>query len=142
MGDPWVRPDQRDEVRSKVCVFSCELDGEGGEEEVDVTPIFEISPEERSAELSICECPFCNGLRNSSLPRSCQPVQPVDGGLSEVPGPEFYLVQNGSAGSLQTTSATAVPELGSLCGAETIEDYRITCRIFISGAYHRKHGVI
>jgi hypothetical protein len=30
VGDPWIRPDQRDKERSEVGILVCELDGDGG----------------------------------------------------------------------------------------------------------------
>ena len=71
--------------------------------------------------MTACEQPLRNGLRDGALPRSGQPIQPVDGGLAKVPCPEFDGVQNGSACSLETAFAFTMSILGPVCAAETIE---------------------
>jgi hypothetical protein len=39
MSDPWIRPDPGHEARSEIRVRAGELDGESGEDEVDVSPV-------------------------------------------------------------------------------------------------------
>ena len=64
----------------------CELDGQGGEDEVEVAPVLEVSrTEERGTELSFYEQPLRDRLRDRALSCPCQSVEPVDGGLAEVP---------------------------------------------------------
>ena len=43
VGDPRIGLDQRDKERSEIGVLARELDGEGGEDEVEVAPILKIS---------------------------------------------------------------------------------------------------
>ena len=135
----WIRSDQRDEDRSEVGIFACELYSKGGEYEVEVAPIREVSrTEEGGTELSICEHPLRNRLRDRALACPGQPVQPVDRRLVEVPCPEFNLVQDGDAGSLQTSSPATVPILCCPRTAEIVEDSYLSCRNLMSGAYRKK----
>ena len=127
MGDSRIRPHQWDDARSELGVPARELDSEGGEDEPEVAPIREISrTEERGPELPIREHPLCDRLSDGALPRPSQPIQPVDGRLVEIPGPESDLVQDTPAGSPQTASAIPMPILSGLRTAETIEDSRFT----------------
>ena len=101
MDNFWIRLHERDEDRSEFGVPPCELDGQGGEYEVEVAPVLKVSrAEERGPEASVCECPLGDRLRDGALPRSGESVQPVDGWLLEVPCPVPNLVQNGSTSSL------------------------------------------
>lgn len=84
--------------------------------------------------MSICECPLGDRLCDGALPRSGKPIQPVDWGLSEVRFPVLDLVQNGSAGSLETTSTATMSILCLPCTADIIKDSRLGCRRFGSGA--------
>jgi hypothetical protein len=114
--DSWIRLDQLYEDRSIFGVFPCELDSQGGEDEVEVAPVLEVSrAEEGGTEPSVCERPLRDGLRDGGLPRSSEPIQPVDRGLVKVARPEFDLVQNGPASSLETTITVAMSILGLLC---------------------------
>ena len=123
MDDSRIRLHQWDEDRPKFCVPACKLDRKGWENELEVAPIQEVPrAEERGSELSICEYPLRDRLRNGALPRPGQPVQPIDGGLIEIPRPELDLVQDSSASSLQTTLAVPMPILSCLRAAEIIED--------------------
>ena len=95
---------------------------------MEVAPILKVPrTEERGPELTVREHPLGDGLRDSTLPRPSQPIQPVDRRLVEISCPEFDLVQDSSAGSLQATFAIAMPIFGSLCTAEIIEDSRFGC---------------
>ena len=139
MSSPWVGLDQRDKERSKLGVLARELGSEGGKDEMEVAPILKISrAEEGGSKVSIRERPLRNRLRNSGLPRSGQPAQPVDRGLAEVPRPEIDLVQNSPASPLQTTSTIVMPKVGTFCMAKTLEDCCFVCRMFMSGAYDQK----
>ena len=77
--------------------------------------------------MTICEHPLRDCLRDGALPRSGQPIQPVDRRPIEVPRPEFNLVQDSTAGALQTTFTVAMQVLGSLRTAESIENGRFSC---------------
>ena len=95
---------------------------------MEVAPILEVPrTEERGTELTVREHPLRDGLRDRTLPRPRQPIQPVDGRLVEISCPEFDLVQDSSTGSLQTTFAVAMPIFGPLCTAEIIKDSRFGC---------------
>ena len=142
MGDPWVGLDQRDKERSKAGVLARELDGKGGKDEVEVSPILEISrAEERGTKLSIRERPFRNRLGDSSLACPSQPVQPVDRGFGEVPSPEFNLVQNRLTCSLETTVAFAMPKLSSLRTTEIVQDSGFDYQKSMSKACSQKQRV-
>ena len=105
-----------------------ELDGEGGKDEAEVAPVLEVSrTEEGGTKLSGCEHPLRDRLGDGALPRPSQPVQPVDGRLAKIPCPDFDLVQDGYAGSLQTTFTVAMPIFNLLRTAEIIEGGRLSC---------------
>ena len=90
---------------------------------MEVASILENSrTEEGSTELSIRKGPLGNRLGDGGLPSSGQPVQPVDGGLVEIPCPELDFIQDGSAGSLQTRFAITMPIFCRLRTAEIIKD--------------------
>ena len=133
MDDSRIRLHQWDEDRPKFCVPACKLDRKGWENELEVAPIQEVPrAEERGSELSICEYPLRDRLRNGALPRPGQPVQPVDAGLTRVLCPEFNSVQDGSARSFEATIALAMSKLGSLCTAEITKDSSFGCQSFMS----------
>ena len=93
MGDCGIGPGQRDEDGLKFGVCACELNGKGGEDGLEVAPILKISgTEERSAEPSVCECPFRNRLRYGGFSCPSRPVQPVDSGFVGALCPEFNFV--------------------------------------------------
>ena len=78
---------------------------------------------------------FADG-RLGALPRSGQPIQPVDGGLVEVLCPVSNPVQKGSAGSLEAAFTTTVAMFGRLRATEIVEYGRFSCRMFVSGVLH------
>ena len=92
--------------------------------------------------MTVCEQPFRDSLRDGALPRSGQPVQPVDGGLVEVPRPEFDPIQNGSARSFEATFALAVTMLGPIRVAKTIEGRLFSYQRFASEIRRRKRGTV
>ena len=127
MGDFWIRPDEWDEDRSEFGVPSRELDSQCGEDKVEVSPVFEVSgTEEGGTETSIRKQPLCDRLCDRALPCPSEPIQPVDRGLFKVAGPEFDLVQNCSAGALETRIATCVSVLSLFCISEAVENGRIS----------------
>jgi len=110
---------------------------------MEVAPVFEVSrAEERGSELSIREHPLGDGLGDGGLPRSGQTIQPVDGGLVEVPCPEFDLVQNNSASPPETTFPAAMPVLGLLGAAKIVEDSCFGCQKIASRAGCRRWGML
>ena len=126
MGNPWIGPDKRDKERSEIGVLSRKLDGEGGEDQVEVAPVLEIpGAEEGGTELSTRERPLRNCLCDGCLPRSGQPIQPVDGRFVEVPSPVFNGIQNSPARPLEAPVAVTMSILGPLCTAEVVEDSRL-----------------
>ena len=72
--------------------------------------------------MSVCEQSLCNGLSDGALARSGQPVQPVNGGFVKIPRPEFNIVQDGPAGSLEATFAATMAILRLLCATEVVKD--------------------
>ena len=75
MGDFWVRLHQRDEDRSKLGISPCELSSNGGENELEVPPVLEVSrTEEGSAKSSVCERPLRDCLSDGALPRPCEAI--------------------------------------------------------------------
>ena len=88
--------------------------------------------------MTIRERPFCNRLCDCGLPRSGQPVQPVDKGLVEVPCPMLDCVQNSPARPFETPVTVAISILGPLCTAEIVEESRLGCWRLILGMYHRE----
>jgi len=105
-----------------------ELDGEGGKDEAEVAAVLEVSrTEEGGTKLTGCECPLRDRLGDGALPRSGQPVQPVDARFVKIPCPEFDFVQDGSTGSFQTTIVVAMSIFSRLRTAEIIEGGRFSC---------------
>jgi len=138
-GNSWIRLDQGDEDRSKCGVPPCQLNRERWEDEAEVAPICEVSrTKEGGTKPSVCEHPLRNRLRDGALPRSSQPVQPVDRRPIEVLCPEFDPIQDSTSGALQTAFTVAMQVLGSLRTAETIEKGRFSCLRLMSDAGRRK----
>jgi hypothetical protein len=74
-------------------MFSCELDGQGGKDQLDIVLMLQVPrTKERGTKLSIRERPFRDRLSNSRFPSPGQSIQPVDGCPAEIPGPELDLV--------------------------------------------------
>ena len=131
--------DQRDKDQSELGVFARKLDCKGGEYEVEVAPIREVSrTEEGGTELPICERSLRDRLRDRALACPGQPVQPVNRRPVEIPCPEFDLVQDDCAGSLQTPSSATVPIFCCPRTAEIVEDSYLSCRNLMSGAYRKR----
>ena len=72
--------------------------------------------------MAVCEQPFGDRFRDGALPRSGEPVQPVDGGSVKVPCPMFDTAKNGLTGSFETAFALAVSVPSPTRTAEVIED--------------------
>ena len=137
MSNSRIRVHQRDKDRSELGVLSCELDAKGGENELKVAPVLEVSgAEERGPKSSFCERPFRDCLRNGALSGPGKPVQPVDRRLAKILCPQFDPIQNSSARSLETTIAVTVSILGSLRTAETVQDSCIGYQRFLSSVGH------
>jgi hypothetical protein len=77
-----------DENRSEFGEFVGQLEGEGGEDEVEVAAVLEIArTEERRSELSVGKDPLADCLGDRGLASPGEPVQPEDRRLVEVFGP-------------------------------------------------------
>jgi hypothetical protein len=106
---------------------ACKLNPDGRENGLEISPVLEVpGAEEGGTESPVCKRPFCDRLSDCHLPRSRESVQPVDGLLSKVMCPQFYLVQNCPAGSLETTVAISMSILGLVCIAKIVEDSRFS----------------
>ena len=128
MDDIWIRLDKLDESRSEFGVSPGELDSQRREDRLEVPPVLEVSgAKEGGAELSICRHPFSDGLCDGALPRPSETVQPVDGGLVEVTGPKFDIVQNGCTRSPETTIVIAMSILGLLCISDVVDNDCFSC---------------
>ena len=104
-------------------VLARQLSGQCWEYEMEVSSILEIPrTEEGGPELIVRKQPLRDRFRNGALPRSGQPVQPVDAGLAGFPRPQFDSVQNDPACSFEATFALPMSKLGSLRTAEIVED--------------------
>jgi len=102
---------------------------------MEVAPVLEVSrAEERGSEPSICKQPLRDGLGDGALPRSGQPIQPVDRWLIEVSGPVFNIFQDSSAGSLEATFTVAVQILSRLRATELVENSGFSYQKFASDA--------
>ena len=82
--------------------------------------------------MTVRKQPLRDRLRDGALPRSSEPIQPVDGAPIEVSCPKFDPIQNGSACPFETTFALAMSILGPTCTAEVIEDRLFGYKSFIS----------
>ena len=135
--DLWVRLDQRNEYRSKFSIRASELNRKGGEDQLEVSPVFEVSrAEERGSEPSVRKSPLRDRLRDGALSCSSEPVQPVDRGPVKVACPELNLVQNGAAGSLEAPVTVTVSILSLRRMAETVEENRFSCKDITLGDRH------
>jgi hypothetical protein len=129
VGDLWIRPYQRDEDRPEFGICPRKLDGQGGEDETEVAPVFKVSgAEEGGTESSLCERPLRDCLSNGALPRSSETVQPVNRGFVKVACPELDLVQDGTAGPLETSVAVAMAVLCLSSATKIVEGSRFGCR--------------
>ena len=73
---------------SKVGVFVCELERKGGEYEVEIAAVLEVSGTEKGcSQEAIGEDTLSDGLSNGRLPCSGEAIQPEDGGCIEVFSP-------------------------------------------------------
>ena len=95
MRDVRVRLEEGDENGSKCWIFVCQLEGEGGEDEVQVAAVSEIArTKERCPQHAVSEDPLANCLGDRGLSGASQPIQPEDGRLLEVFDPRLDLVQD------------------------------------------------
>ena len=100
---------------------------------MEVAPVQEVPrTKEGGPELSICKHSLRNRLRDRTLPRPGQPVQPVDRRFVKISRPELNLIQDSSAGSLQTTPTVTMPVSGRPRAAEIIEDGCFSCWRLVS----------
>ena len=124
MSDVRACSEERDEDRSKFRVFVSELEGKSGEDVVKVLAVLEIArTEEGSAQPSVGEDAFRDGLGDCGLASPGEPVQPVDGGSIGVLGPRLDVIQDSVPGPFETTLAIAMSELGP-SGTTTIVQHR------------------
>ena len=73
---------------SKVGVFVCKLESKGGEYEVEVATVLEVSGTEKGcSQETIGEDMLSDGLSDGGLPGPGEAVQPEDGGCVGVFGP-------------------------------------------------------
>ena len=90
MDDLRIRLDQPDEYRSKLGVPPGELDSERGEDGSEVAAVLEVSrAKEGGSQPPVRERPPRDCLCDGALACPSEPIQPVDGGLVEVAGPEL-----------------------------------------------------
>ena len=80
--------EERDEDGSKFWELVGQLEGEGGEDEVEVAAVLEIARAEvRRSELPVGKDPLADRLGDRRLAGPGKPVQPEDRRLVEVSGP-------------------------------------------------------
>ena len=85
MHDIRIRLEEGDKSGSKFRKLVGQLEGEGGEDEVEATAVLEVArTEERRSELSVGKGPFTDRLGDRGLAGAGESVQPEDGGLVEV----------------------------------------------------------
>ena len=96
MRDVWVRLEEGDEGGSKSWIFVSQLEGEGGEDEVEVAAVSEIArTKERCPQYAVSEDTLANCLGDRGLAGAGQPIQPEDRRLLEVFDPQLHLAQDG-----------------------------------------------
>ena len=94
---------------SKVGVFVCELESKGGENEVQVAAVLEVSRTKKGcSQETVGEHALGDCLSDRRLPCSGEPVEPEDGGLIEVFGPQLDLIQDRLARAPEATSAISM----------------------------------
>ena len=96
-------------MNPKFGVFVCELESKGGEYEVEVAAVFEVSGTEKGcSQEAIGEDMLGDGLSDSRLPCSGEAVQPEDGGCVKVFSPRLDIVQDSFTGSPEATSTISM----------------------------------
>jgi len=105
-----------------------ELEGEGGEDVVEVPAVREIArTKEGRSQSPVGEDALGDGLGDCGLARPGEPVQPVDGGHLGVVGPGFYLIQDTLPGSLEAALAITMSELDSFCTTAAVQHRQFSC---------------
>ena len=118
----WIRLKEGDESGSEFWEFVSQLEGEGGEDEVQVAAVLEVAgTEERRSELTVSKDPLADCLGDRGLAGPGEPVQPEDGRLIEVFGPCLDLVQHSLSCPSETTAAITMTMLRSLCAAAAVQ---------------------
>ena len=88
MCDIRIRLEEGDESRSEIGEFVGQLEGEGGEDEVEVAAVLEVAGTKKGcSELSVRKHPLAGCLGNRGLAGPGESVQPEDRRLVEVFGP-------------------------------------------------------
>jgi len=83
-----IRLKEGNEDGSEFLEFVSQLEGEGGEDRVQVAAVLEIArTEEGRSELTVSKDPLAGRLGNRRFAGPSEPVQPEDGRLLEVFGP-------------------------------------------------------
>ena len=124
-----IQPKERDDGGSECRVFSRQLGGEGGEDEVEVAAVFEIAgAEERCPKEPLGESPLANRLGNRRLASTGESIQPEDGRFFKVFGPGLDLLQYRF--SRTTEAAFAIPVLvpGPGSTATAVQDRQVSCQ--------------
>ena len=122
MDDIRIRLEEGDENGSEFAVPVCQLEGEGWEDELEVTPILEIArTKERGSQQPVGEDTFAERLGDRGLASPCQPVQPEDRRFVGVLGPRLDLTQDALSCPLEAAVAVAVAVLRSLCTTALVQ---------------------
>ena len=101
----------------------CELESKSREYEAQVVAILEVSGTKKGrSQETIGEDTFSDGLSDRRLPRPGEPVEPEDGGLAEVFGPQLDLVQDSLSRTPEAAPAVSVLISSSTSTAAAIQD--------------------
>ena len=115
-------------MSSKVGVFVCQLESEGGKYELQVAPVLEVSrTKEGRSEESISKHTFGDCLSDRRLPRPGEPIEPEDRGLVEIFSPRLDLVQDSLPCAPETASATSMLICSTTGTATTIQHREVHC---------------
>ena len=75
MYDVWIRLEEGDEDGSEFVILVCQLEGEGWEDELEMTPVLEIArTEERGSKQPVGEDPLANRPGDRRLASPGHPV--------------------------------------------------------------------
>ena len=131
MYDFGVGSEKRREVGSKFEVLVCELEGEGREDEVEITAVSEVTgTEEGRPEGIFGKDTLSDRLSDCGFSCPGEPVQPVYRRLGEVFSPRLDFVEYSFSCPLETTTTVAMAELCSFCPAAIVQHREVSYQRF------------
>ena len=105
-----------------------ELEGEGGEDVVEVPAVLEIAgAEEGRSKSPVSEDALGDGLGDRGFASPGKPVEPVDGGHFGVRRPRLYGIQHSLPGPFEAALTVTVSKFDSFGAVAAVQDGQFTC---------------